>query len=67
MSRQLLDKPLTEEAVEQPWGTTETAAGTDVTPDFEYRPIPSRHVLKVKARVQTVTVGKPMEYDFTEE
>lgn len=67
MGQQLLIKPLTENAVGQPLeiGANESEASAPF--DFEYRPIPPPRVLAVKARIQTISVGKPMHYGFSEE
>lgn len=65
MSQQLLVKPLTENAVSQPLETEAKASDASAFLDFEYRPIPSSRLLTVKARIHTISRGKPMRYDFT--
>lgn len=65
MSQRLLVKPLTENAVSQPLEIEANASEASAFPDFEYRPIPSPRVLTVKARIHTISRGKPMRYDFT--
>lgn len=67
MSQQLLVKPLAEKIVGQPLDTGANESETSVLPDFEYRPLPSPRVLTVKARIQTISVDKPMQYDFSGE
>ena len=67
MSQQLLVKPLTENAVSQPPETEVNASEVSAFPDFDYRPIPSPRILTVKARIHTISPGKPMRYDFTAE
>jgi|GEM_PF-3265785 len=67
MSQQLLVKPLTENALGQTLETEAKASDASAFPDFEYRPIPSPRVLTVKARIHTISRGKPMRYDFTTE
>lgn len=65
MSQELLVKPPIEKAIAQPLGTKADETETSAAFDFEYRPIPSPRVLTVKARIQTISVGKPMQYEFT--
>ncbi len=67
MIQQLLVEPLTKKAAEQPsdTGTDELEANTPL--DFEYRPIPPSHVLTVRARIKTISAGKPMRYDLISE